>query len=102
MCVVSMIMDHYYDKWAPFRPSRTVPDVIPVYPIQPPPIHTPPVTIYPLPNLPTQKEIDEFRQLLEKAREYDKRNNEPDCELQSKKDRLLKLAQELGIKIDFV
>ncbi len=80
MCVVSMISDHYFDKWSP-RQSGTV-------------------TTFP--DLPTQKEIDEFRELLRKAREYDKANNQPDCELQSKKDRLLKLAEELGIKIDFL
>lgn len=83
MCVVSMIMDHYWDKWSqPQKPNP--PD--PIY------ISIPVV-------LPTQAEIDEFHKLLERAREYDKRNNEPDCELSEKKERLQKLADELGITI---
>jgi hypothetical protein len=52
----------------------------------------------PVVNPPTQEEIDEFRRLLEKARDYDKKNNEPDCELVKKKLRLLQLAKELGIE----
>jgi hypothetical protein len=38
---------------------------------------------------------------LERAREYDRKNGEPDCELDEKKQRLQKLAEELGIKIGF-
>ena len=92
MCVVSMVMDHYWDKWRYIKPT----------PWEYPP-STPPVPDWPPPPPPiTPEEIEEFRKLLERAREYDKRNNEPDCELQEKKDRLLKLADELGIKIDFV
>lgn len=81
MCVVSMVMDHYYDKWKP---------------VQPGPIR------WNGPPMPTQDEINEFHRLLDRAREYDKRNNEPDCEMKEKRDRLLKLAEELGVKIDFV
>ena len=73
MCTVSMIMDHYGDKWDRYPPS-----------------------------LPTQEEINEFKELLNRAREYDKRNNEPNCELKEKRDKILKLAEELGVKIDFI
>ena len=87
-CVVSMVMDHYWEKWNP--PPYVVP-------------HVPfPVYVPPQPPIPTPAEIEEFKKLLERAREYDKKNNEPDCELQEKKDKLLKLAEELGVKIDFL
>lgn len=82
MCVVSMVMDHYWDKWRENPGSITV---------------TPQI-VYP----PTQEEVDEFRALLKRAREYDKKHNQPDCELEEKKQKLMKLADELGIKIDFI
>lgn len=98
MCVYSMIVDHYSDKWQeyitgprPFVPlpaNQWMPGVWPATPAVTPTI--------------TPEEIAEFRKLLERAREYDKKNNEPDCELESKKQRLLKLAEELGVKIDFL
>ncbi len=78
-----MIADHYYDKWKTSAPQQQ--GYFPYIP----------------PNIPTQAEIDEFHALLKKAREYDKRNNEPDCELAEKKQRLQKLAKELGIEIHF-
>ena len=83
MCVVSMVMDHYWDRWYP----RVID----------PPIYT----YTPVPAI-TQEEVDEFRRLLERAREYDKRNNEPDCELDSKKAKVKDLADKLGVKIDFL
>ncbi len=89
MCVVSMIADHYYDRWKPYRtdPPTQWPNTFP-------PAPTPT-------RIPSQAEIDEFHELLRKAREYDKRNNEPDCELEEKKKRLNDLAKELGVKIEF-
>jgi hypothetical protein len=48
-----------------------------------------------------QEDIDEFYRLLERAREYDKRHNEPECELEEKKARLIKLADELGITLEW-
>jgi hypothetical protein len=85
MCAVSMIMDHFHDKWQQQRPQ-----VFP-YPLPAPP--QPGITV---------AEIEEFHQLLERARKYDREHNQPDCELEEKKQRLLKLAEKLGVKIDFV
>lgn len=80
MCTVSMIMDHYNDRWR--VPSKIGPVFVPANPI-------------------TQDEIDEFRRLLDRAREYDKRHNEPDCELDEKKERLRQLVKEQGFEIEF-
>jgi hypothetical protein len=81
MCVVSMVMDHYWDKWSP-------PPQLPTFPMVPPTI--------------TPEEVEEFRKLLERAREYDKKNNEPDCEIAEKRDRIKALADSLDVKIDFL
>ena len=92
MCVVSMITDHYYDKWRSYPYKQG--EIIPTIPNDP--------LTAPTPSPITQEEINEFRELLERARQYDIENNEPDCELKEKRDRLLKLAEELGVNIDFV
>jgi hypothetical protein len=94
VCVVSMVMDHYSDKW-----SRR-------WPATPGPYEVPPPVIIPVPAPATPgispEEIKEFRDLLERAREYDRRNNEPDCELDEKRERVRELAERLGVKIDFL
>ncbi len=95
MCVVSMIMDHYDDKW---NKKIQKPQTIKYEPGDGVDI---PGVIYPFPFI-TKEEIEEFRTLLERAREYDKRNNEPDCEMESKRQRILDLAKELGVEINFL
>ncbi len=95
MCVVSMVMDHYWEKWN--KPQPYPPTYIPNnFPFNPD------ANKFPAPYFPTKEEVEEFRKLLERAREYDKRNNEPDCELEEKRERIKKLAEELGIDISFV
>ena len=91
-----MVMDHYWDNWKDRTPAPYL--VVPSQPFQP---YIPPNPIQPVTPPITPEEIAEFRKLLERAREYDKRNNEPDCELDEKKQRLKKLAEELGISISF-
>lgn len=82
MCTVSMIMDHYRDTWQPRTDWGQLGS--PVWPLI------------------SAEEIAEFKKLLERAREYDKRHNEPDCELDSKKQTLLDLAKQLGVEINFL
>jgi len=86
MCVYSVIVDHYYDKWVPLAPPWT--------PVGPP-LPWPPV-----PQI-TQQELDEFRELLRKAKEYDAKHNQPDCELESKKEKVRELAEKLGVTVEF-
>lgn len=90
MCVYSMVADHYWDKWKDRQPFTPVaPD--------------PPGGPYPAP-VPaiSPEEVEEFRKLLDRAREYDRKNNQPDCELDEKKARIKKLAEDLGVRIDFL
>lgn len=93
MCVVSMVMDHQCHCWKQRYWQRE-----PILPM--------PGINYPLPAplgpLPTTEEVGEFRELLERARDYDKRNNEPACESDSKKALLKRMADALGVDISFV
>lgn len=100
MCTVSMIMDHYQDKWTrpPIQPmfwpqTSTEPGGAP---LPPDGFHVP------APPQISKEEVEEFRQLLERARKYDKERGEPDCELEEKRQELLKLAGELGVDISFL
>lgn len=93
MCVVSMIMEHYNDKWKRYTG--------PVLPMPAPPVYPPIGPIVIQPNI-SQAEVDEFRELLDRARKYDREHNEPDCEMQDKVDALLAVAKALGVDISFV
>src|SRR5687768_2146887 len=103
MCTVSMIMDHYRDKWTqpPYWPQQ------PYFP--PPPTKEIDIDmgkiaefLKPKPPAITPEEIEEFRRLLDRAREYDKRNNEPDCELDEKRQAVKAIAKQLGVEISFL
>lgn len=90
MCVVSMITEHYRDKWYPFVPQiQTVP-------------WNPLPAIVPIQPQITPEEVTEFRRLLERAREYDKRNNEPACENAEKVAALKTIAKALNVDISFI
>lgn len=56
----------------------------------------------PAPPTITKEEVEEFRRLLERAREYDKLHQQPHCESEDKKKLLKQLADILGIDISFV
>jgi hypothetical protein len=116
MCVVSMVSDHYIDKWTPYVQPWN--GGIPNIPFVPIPTAIPnnrpgdsipwEQTIHAKPGL-TQEEIDQFRRdaeelkkLLKRAREYDTRNNEPECELESKRKTLKLIAAALGVDVSFI
>ena len=108
MCAVSMVMDHYRDRWYPRVPE-------PFYPY----VHPDPVKpvdwaefaeklkqfqrqVKPSEPAITDEEIREFRKLLERAREYDKRMNQPDCEMDDKRNVIKRIAAILGVDVSFV
>lgn len=95
-----MIMDDGIDKWKRrYWPGEDK------HPWQSPPIVPFPSPIIPEPRptvpLPTQDEVDEFYRLLERARDYDRRTNQPDCEEAGKKKLLEEMAKKLGVKVSF-
>ena len=126
-----MVGDHYNEKWpwqVPDGPPYDQPNLpgLPGIPrIDPtpwidrpgsprrlPPIR--PVKPNPEPSYPqappvTREEFDKLREdvqemidLLKRAKEYDKQNNEPDCELEEKMAKLRKIAELVGINLDEV
>ncbi len=59
MCVMSMIMDHYGDKW-----QKKLDDYGPIP-------NSPFKFTFPIPPTISPEEIKEFRELLDRAREYE-------------------------------
>ena len=99
MCVVSMTGDFFGQRWPReypwINPSKdtTNPYVLPDL----------------IPQPPTQEEFDKLkreveilRDLLIKSKEYDKRNGEPDCEIDEKMKFLKKIAKLFDIDLDDV
>ena len=102
MCVVSMIGDHYFDKWRgkwptyPFSPtSPQAPDPIRDFVFQQ--TYTP-VTRQEFDQL--KKEVAEMVALLKRAKDYDERNGEPECETDEKMRILREVAKLVGVDLD--
>jgi hypothetical protein len=98
MCSYSMVADHYKDLWnRPYGPAN------PINPNQtiqytPLPISPPPITREEFETL--RRQVDEMLMLLKRAVKYDEANNEPECELEEKKDLLRKVAKLVGVDFD--
>ena len=92
MCVVSMIGDHY-DTWLP----KKYPDTFPHWPVLP---HTQDVSRQEFDAL--KKDVEEMKDLLRRAKDYDARNNEPDCEIEEKMALLKRIAELVGIDLNDV
>jgi hypothetical protein len=114
-----MVGDHYHEKWTqpPYndwfeqlRKQQQQPQIQP----QIQPISAPSITIPSASSnqslwgtFPTKaefdqlkKEVEEMKALLQKAIEYDKKNNEPDCQVEEKLATLKKVAELLGVSLD--
>lgn len=79
MCVVSMIGEHYAEKWRPFQQFP---------PGQLSPYHLPPGV--------TRGEFD----ALKRAKFYDEAHGEPECEVEEKMALLRKVALLIGVDLD--
>lgn len=104
MCVVSMVGDHYADKWKdrewikPLQPGR-------VYPIGEPYVDEGTRIDLPIRREEfdaLKREVEEMKTLLKRAKEYDERNHEPDCEIEEKMDLLRRVAKLVGVDLDDV
>lgn len=94
MCVVSFIGDHYGDKWEKYK------DYTPFNSPNPLPFTFPQVSKEEFDNL--KKEVEEMKELLRKAKIYDEKNNEPNCEIEDKMKLLREIAKLVGIDLDDV
>lgn len=112
MCVVSKMGDHYTDKWKDKYPLPNGTG-FPTQPLEPyQPLTNPAkidesiltelfkreITRQEFDDL--KKEVEEMKKILTLAAEYDKRNNEPHCEMEQKVDLLKKMAGLFGISLD--
>lgn len=108
MCVVSMVGDHYRDNWFPEKKSYIKP-YYPYVPYSPEPkeidipqviqdiFNSKEVTRKEFEAL--RKEVLEMKKLLQRALEYDKKNNEPDCQIEDKVSLLKKVAEAVGVDL---
>lgn len=89
MCSVSMVGDHYHNKWLPMVPN----------PLLDPPDWSiePPVSRAEFDAL--KREVEEMRELLKRAKKYDEDNGEPDCEMADKVALLRKVADAVGVDL---
>jgi hypothetical protein len=93
MCATSMVGDVYRDKWnestSPYRGLA--------YPGAPQP---PAISRAEFDAL--KKEVADMKELLKRAKDYDERNGEPECEMDDKMDLLRRVAKLVGISLDDV
>lgn len=99
MCVVSFVGDHYRDKWNPLQPylvpqplSPTITTGNASYSFSP--------TRAEFDQL--KKEVEDMKSLLVKAKEYDEKNNEPNCEIEEKMEFLRQVAKLVGVDLNDV
>lgn len=102
MCVVSMVSDHYKDKWSD---QSWIQPTVP-YPNTNGDIGTG-IASWPINQQITRAEFDafrkefqEFKKLVERAKQYDIDNNEPECELDEKTKIIKAIAEQFGIEIN--
>lgn len=94
MCVVSMVGDHYHDKfrryiapepmWRDFGPNQTRPLL--------------PVERSEFEQL--KRDVAEMKELLKRAVEYDRVTGQPHCENEEKWALLKSVAEAVGISLD--
>lgn len=95
MCSVSMVGDHYNDlfKVKPWYPQ------IPQWPSAPQQYE---ITVSRSEFEELKRQVEEMKALLARAKEYDARNGEPDCEVNEKMDVLRRVAKLVGVDLDDV
>ena len=88
MCVVSMIFEHYEDKW----------DRYSWYPKNPSPPFIP-ITIPKDDIEDIKKDLEELKRLIKRGRKYDIANNQPDCESDEKSRIIRHIASACGMEV---
>lgn len=103
MCTVSMVSDHFMAIW-----PQKYPDTFPISPTSNPSIpNTQPAVKWPqqVDQISREefdalrKDVEEMKLLLQRAKEYDERNNEPHCEMEEKVALIKKVAEMVGVDL---
>jgi hypothetical protein len=87
MCVVSMVGDHFQDKWNQYPYVDLLNKA-----------QLGNITRWEFEEL--KKEVKEMKDLLVKAKIYDNQHNEPDCEIEDKMKFLKECAKLVGIDLN--
>ncbi len=90
MCTVSMIGDHYNDKWRPQPWYQSQPAIGGLFQ---------PSAISRAEFDDLKRDVLEMKELLKRAKKYDEENGEPDCEMDEKMDLLRKVAKLVGVDL---
>jgi len=103
MCVVSMVGDHYSEKWRWVEP-HIQPTITNIPPGNNPFVSKPDTFRWPtgVSNEEFQelkKEVLEMKELLKKAIRYDEIHNQPECEVEEKIELLKKVAELVGVDL---
>ncbi len=113
MCVVSMIADHYQDKWHDWKDYFIIPTAEPLQLLEVKPFQV--IEVKPFPSATTinvtwgptkeefdalKKEVEDMKALLKKAKIYDEANNEPDCEMEQKVKFIKQIANFVGVDLN--
>ena len=94
MCTVSMVSDHYIEKWPYQHPSVFPKDRAAAWPV---------LTGVSREEFDALKrEVADLTDLVKRAVKYDEDNNEPHCEIEEKMDTLRRVAEAFGIDLDAV
>jgi len=93
MCVVSMVIDHYNDKWFERWQIPSTPDSLPSIFIA----REDSVTRAEFEEL--KKDIAELKSLLVRAKKYDTETGQPDCETDEKMTLVRKVAEMVGVDL---
>lgn len=94
MCVVSMVGDHYSDKFQNPTYNWPVTNSLPGMTLN---VGASKEEVEAL-----RKEVREMKALLVRAKLYDEQNNEPNCEMESKVALLKKIAELVGVDLSEV
>jgi len=93
MCTMSMVGDHYSEKYNHLFQANPVP-------LWPGAVPTVFVQQHEFDAL--KKEVEDMKKLLLRAKEYDERNGEPHCEMDEKVALLKRVAELVGVDLSAV
>lgn len=91
MCTVSMIGDHYTEKWREINP-QTWPYQTGGFTFE--------VAISRHEFDALKRDVEECKALLKRAKKYDEDNGEPDCEMEEKMELIRKVAKAVGVDLE--
>ena len=86
-----MIGDHYDNKWKQPDYNQLLNR-----------INTSPIDVTRVEFEALKKEVEDMKELLKKAKIYDEKNGEPNCEMESKISKLKEIAELMGVDLSEV